>query len=162
MRDESLDFERRLDAEDVAAVWPTSPQMAPIPVPEPVAATAADLPSPAPAAPDIPQSVGGLLALAYAALIGALAIATVGSLHSLFAIVIAAAFVAIFFSVPHIFLSIDPGSERRASLDQFLRSGIQTFNGHSTGKDALVQMLIVPALLTLAILAMGVIIAVTF
>lgn len=159
MRDESLDFERRFDSEDVAAVWPACAQIAPLPIPEPVADTRAELLSPAPAAPDIPPAVGGLLAMTYAGLIGALAISTTGSLHSVFAIVIAAVFVAVFFLIPHIFLSIDPGSQRRASLDQFLQTGIQTFNGHSTGKDALVQMLIVPVLLTMAVLAMGVIIA---
>jgi hypothetical protein len=34
--------------------------------------------------------------------------------------------------------------------------GLDTFTGHSSGKDALVQMLIVPILLTLGLLAMGI------
>ena len=37
-----------------------------------------------------------------------------------------------------------------------MHKGLDTLTGHSTGKDALVQMLIVPVLLTLGLLAMGI------
>ena len=147
------------DSMDVAAVWPTSASVAPFPVPElePISnrqefrATAA--------APDVPAAVGGMIAASYAGLIVALAVATVGSAESLFVIVIAALFVTTFFTVPRIFFAVERDSGARASFDDFLRKGMTTFTGHNSGKAALVQMLIVPVLLTLGVLAMGIIIA---
>ena len=41
-------------------------------------------------------------------------------------------------------------------FDGFLREGMETMTGHSTSAAALVQMLIVPVMLTLGIAAMGV------
>ena len=38
--------------------------------------------------------------------------------------------------------------------------GMNTFTGHNSGKAALIQMLIVPIMLTLGVLAMGITIAV--
>lgn len=148
-----------LDAMDFAAVWPTSASIVPFPVPE------LELISPrqefraTPAAPDVPAAVGGLIAASYAGLIVALAVATADSSESIFAIVVAALFVVIYFTVPRIFFAVEGDSGARTSFDAFLRNGIDTFTGHNSGKAALVQMLIVPLLLTLAVLAMGIIIA---
>jgi hypothetical protein len=111
------------------------------------------------AAPDVPGSVGGMIAGTYAALIVALFVATAGSLSSIFAIVIAGFFVAVFFTVPRIFFAVEPMSEQRPGLSRFLKRGMETLTGHSSGPAALVQMLIVPVFLTFAVLAMGVIAA---
>ena len=113
----------------------------------------------APAAPDIPGSVGGLIAASYVSLIVALYVATAGSLSSIFAIAIAALFVAIFFTIPRIFFAVEPMTGRRPGFSKFLKRGIETYTGHSSGPAALVQMLIVPVFLTLAVLAMGLIVA---
>jgi hypothetical protein len=148
-----------LDAMDFAAVWPTSASIVSFPVPD------LELISPrqdfraTPAAPEVPAAVGGLLAASYAGLIVALAVATADSSESIFTIAIAALFVVIFFSVPRIFFAVEPDSSPRTSFDAFLHEGMDTFTGHNSGRAALVQMLIVPLLLTLAILAMGIIIA---
>jgi hypothetical protein len=71
-------------------------------------------------------------------------------------IAIDAVFLAAFFAVPWIFLKLERPVGRVPRLDEFLRNGIDTFTGHSTGGAALVQMLIVPVLLTFAAAAMGV------
>jgi hypothetical protein len=113
----------------------------------------------APAAPDVPGSVGGMIVASYVALIVALYVATAGSLSSILAIAIAAFFVAIFFTVPRIFFAVEPMTERRPGFSKFLKRGIETFTGHSSGPAALVQMLVVPVFLTLAVLAMGLIVA---
>lgn len=115
----------------------------------------------APAAPDVPASVGGMIAATYAALIIALYVATAGSLGSVFAIAIAALFVAIFFTVPRIFFAVEPMTESRPGLSRFLKRGMATQTGHSSGTAALVQMLVVPVLLTFAVLAMGLIVTFT-
>lgn len=125
------------------------------------AASVARRPRPAAAAPDVPAAVGGMIAGTYVALIGALYVATAGSLSSIFAIAIAFFFVAMFFAVPRIFFSVEPMAERRPPFESFLKRGMETLTGHSSGPGSLVQMLVVPVSLTMAVLAMGVIIAVT-
>lgn len=116
----------------------------------------------APSAPDVPGAVGGLIAASYVTLIGALALATTASPASIFAILIAVFFVAIFFAVPRIFFAVEPSHARRPQLGQFMRQGMETLTGHSSGGAALVQMLVVPICLTLGVLGMGVIVAATF
>ena len=147
------------DSMDVAAVWPTSASVAPFPIPEMELISPPQIFRATPAAPDVPAAVGGLIAASYAGLIAALAVATVGSAESIFVIVIAALFVVAFFTVPRIFFSVERDSGVRASFDDFLTNGMNTFTGHNSGKAALVQMLIVPIMLTLGVLAMGIAIA---
>jgi hypothetical protein len=147
----------------VAAVWPST-NLVPLPIldveepqrapPQAEARVAAFMPTPA--APDMPAAVGAILFAAYAALIGAFALATVASAYSIYMITISALFVVTFFTVPRIFFGIEPKAGRRPSLGRFMHDGVQTLTGHSSGKDALVQMLIVPVFLTFAALAMGV------
>jgi len=156
---EQLVAKQGYDSMDVAAVWPTSASVAPFLVPEmePIhqrldfRAT--------PAAPDVPAAVGGLIAASYVGLIAALAVATIGSAESIFVIVIVALFVVAFFTVPRIFFAVERDSGVRASFDDFLNKGMDTLTGHNSGKAALVQMLIVPIMLTLGVLAMGIAIA---
>lgn len=140
---------------DIAAVWPASPQVAPVPVLEAEDAAATHF-QPTAAAPDVPAVVGKMLIGAYGGLLSAFTIAMVGSAHSIFAIVIAAVFMVAFFTVPILFLKEEPGSGANPSFDRFMRDGMSTLTGKSSGKDALVQMLIVPVFLTCAALAMGV------
>ena len=112
-------------------------------------------------APDVPTSVGGLIGVSYGALLAALFVATAGSLSSIFAIVIAAVFMAVFFTVPGIFFSVENEPNRRPSLSTFVHKGMATYTGHSSGSAALVQMLIVPVFLTMGVICIGVIIAIT-
>ena len=106
----------------------------------------------APSAPDVPVAVGGLMFAVYMALIGALALATAGPGESKLVIAIAGLFVVAFFTVP-VFIFAQEGKDgRRPTMDRFLASGLQTYTGKCSGKSALVQILIVPVLLTFAIL----------
>ena len=150
--------ERISQASIAAAAWPGG--LEGLVLTEPEAPTASDLatplPSPAPAVPDVAAGVGGLIIGAYAALIGVFFALFAGSLASIFALVIALGFVVMFFSVPAIFLKVEGDQSRRPSMGDFMYDGIQTLTGHSSGKDALVQMLIVPVLLTFCILVMGI------
>ena len=159
--DREQSFDRHdYDSLDVAAAWPVSTQFAPYPVPEPEPVSEHQEFQPTPAAPDVPAAIGGMIAASYGALMVALAVATTGSGKSIFAIVIAIFFVAVFFAVPRIFFGVEQGNGSRARLDQFFYNGIETLTGHNSGKATLLQMLIVPVLLTLAVLAMGITVAV--
>lgn len=140
---------------DAPHLWTDGPQVVPLPIAE-FAEHEAVAQAPTPSAPEVPAAVGGMIAIAYAGLIGAFAVATVGSAESLFAVVIAALFVVAFFTVPRIFLAVEPKAQKRSSFDRFMIDGIQTLTGHNSGPAALIQMLIVPVLLTFAALAMGI------
>jgi len=159
MRYDPKTFEHRVPVDDTELDREISP---------PAKARSEGLPFPsgpyyaAPSTPDLPAAVGGLIATSYVSLIGALALATTGSALSTFAIIIAAFFIVVFFTVPRIFLGVEPKSGGRPRLDQFFREGMVTLTGHSSGPAALVQMLIVPVSLTLGVFAMGVIVAMNF
>ena len=150
MRYEPDTFELHQPLDETAVAWLESSAIL---APPPVGV------NPARAAPDVPGAVGGMIVASYVALIGALYVVTAGSAQSIFAIAIAAIFVAVFFAVPRIFLAMEAGDERRPALAEFMDSGMQTLTGHASGAAALVQMLVVPVLLTLAVLAIGVITA---
>lgn len=110
-----------------------------------------------PAVPDMPAAAGVMLVGVYAALMGAFALTLGHESHAGFAIVIGIVFVAMFFAVPVAFLRLEKDESRRPKLAVFLESGLDTATGRISGAGALVQMLIVPFLLALAILAIGVI-----
>lgn len=108
------------------------------------------------AVPDMPLAVGRLIVAAYVGLIGVLALTMARNASTALVIAIDVAFLAAFLSVPAIFLGIENDNADRPSLHRFLNDGLQTATGHLSGAGALVQMLVVPVLLTLGLLAMGI------
>lgn len=111
----------------------------------------------APAAPDVPAAVGRLIVAPYAALLGVFFALFAGSPVAFFSIVVCAVFVGMYFAVPRIFLAVEADQTRRPSLAQFMAGGLQTLTGRTGGKDALIQMLIVPVLVTFGLMTMGII-----
>jgi hypothetical protein len=107
--------------------------------------------------PDVAPGVGGLIVAAFAGLLGVFFAFFARSPEALFAITICAFFVATFFTVPRLFLAVEADPSRRPTLDAFLAKGLDTLTGRSSGRDALVQMLIVPVFLTLGLLAIGIV-----
>ena len=144
----------------VAAAWPRPLESFAPSIPsldDQAPAGAAEPAMPAPAVPDVAPGVGMLIVGTYAALIATFFALFTGSLLATMAVSISALFVVIFFTVPRIFLGVEGDTSRRPTLSVFMYQGFETLTGHSSGRDALVQMLIVPALLTIGILAMGII-----
>ncbi|MEA3052714.1 MAG: hypothetical protein QOG72_1617 [Sphingomonadales bacterium] len=144
MRYEQIAASHSYDRVEAPAVWPAE------------ASDSATTFMPTPSAPDMPAAAGGMLVASYAALIGAFALVTAGSARSIFAIAICLFFVAMFFAVPRLFLSVEPKQQRRVGLGEFMHGGIQTLTGHCSGGAALVQMMIVPVLLTFGVLLIGI------
>ena len=152
--------ERISEAKIAAAAWPAGfESLVPMEPVEPkleAEAQAAD-PGFTPAAPDVAAGVGGLIVAAYAGLILVFFAFFTGSFLATMMVTIAAGFVAIFFTVPKIFFALEPDSgRRRPSLSDFMYRGMDTLTGHSSGAEALGQMLIVPVLLTFGLLIMGI------
>ncbi len=123
---------------------------------EPAEAEAPAVATPAPAVPDVPAAVGGLVAGTYAAMVAIFFALFSGSAEAVFSLVVVAGFVAIFFAVPRIFLAVEADPSRRPTMNAFMHEGMETLTGRTTGRDALVQMLIVPVLLAFALIAMGI------
>ncbi|HEY0149310.1 MAG TPA: hypothetical protein VGB70_09915 [Allosphingosinicella sp.] len=156
-----MEYQRRttpriLNNDAVAAVWPTAAV-------ESMTASAAEAPAEetpfamTPAMADVATGVAGLVVGTYAALIVVFFALFANSPVAVFAITVCAFFVAMFFAVPRIFLKVEAAPVRRPSFDRFMRTGIETLTGRTGGGDALLQMLIVPVLLTLGLAAMGII-----
>lgn len=155
---ETDDLERVADTDQ--SVWPVVNRNIVVAEPVPAVVDEALAFRAAPAAPDVPSSVGVLLFAIYAALIGALALATAGGGQSILAIVIASFFVLTFFTVPYLIFRQEPREGRRPAMEEFLEKGLATHTGHCGGGAALVQMLIVPGLLTIGVLMIAVEIAI--
>lgn len=162
MRHDSLKTRDDYDTVDVAAVWPASAQVAPLPIPDLVDGSEEQVVRSTPAAPDVPAAAGFMIAGTYVALIAALAVATVGSGKSLMAIVIAFFFVFTFFSVPAIFFGVEGDEHGRRSFSKFMEEGMETLTGHNSGRAVLVQMLLVPVLLTFGVICMAISVAFLF
>lgn len=156
MRHERIAAHSGFTEADIAAVWPTSPQIAPLPIVEIEPSAEPDTHRSTPAAPDVPGSVGGMIAGAYAALIAALFIAAAGSRESVFVITISALFVVMFFGVPRLMFRAEADRSVRPGLARFMREGMDTLTGHSSGMGALVQMLVVPVFLTVGVLVIAI------
>ena len=152
--------ERISEAHIAAAAWPST--MEGLVLAEPASSPAAVVPvetAPAErtaAAPDVPAGVGGLIVAAYAGMILMFFAFFTGSLLATMVVTISAGFVVTFFTIPRIFFGMEPGGKPPPSLNMFMDKGLATLSGHCSGRDALVQMLLVPVLLTLGLLAMGI------
>ncbi len=142
----------RSNTDNVAAVWPD--------VQRALAASAVvshpARPQSATALPDLPLGAVRLLVSAYAGLMAVLFAFFAGSPLATFSLVICAFFVATFFAVARTFLAVEADPAVKPTMDRFMRDGIDTLTGRCGGRDALVQMLIVPVLLMLGLGAMGV------
>jgi ABC-type amino acid transport system permease subunit len=154
MRHDWLQHRDRFDIFDVAAVWPRGDGG----VQAPLAEIEAGVPEPlfpAPAVPDMPVAVGRAIVAVYGAIVVAFALTMAKGGQASFMIAISAFYVAIFLTVPRLFLAVEGDRSRRPSWREFLSRGMNTQTGHMSGGAALVQILVVPALLLTAITAMG-------
>jgi hypothetical protein len=139
----------------VAAVWPTAAiegrTAPPATQPEALPFTAT------PAMADVASGVGRLVAGTYGALIVVFFALFANSALAAFSIAVCAFFVAMFFGVARLFLAVEAAPGPRPSFGRFMRVGIDTLTGRTGGGDALIQMLIVPVLVTLGLAAMGIV-----
>ena len=112
------------------------------------------------AVPDVPAAVGLMIVANYVLIVALFALTIASAGAAPFMIGVDLVFLAAFFSVPFIFLNMEPEGTRRPSLARFMATGMQTYTGHVTGGSALAQMFVVPASLALGVLAIGIIVVV--
>ncbi len=148
MRHEQVKLRESFDIIDAAAIWPR-PDCG-------IQAPLAELDQHAtPAVPDMPAAVGRVIVAVYAGLITIFFVTMGFSGEAKFMIVISGFYVAMFLGVPRLFLAVEGDRSRRPDLRAFMTYGIDTFTGRMSGASALAQILVVPVLLTLGILAIG-------
>jgi hypothetical protein len=104
--------------------------------------------------PDLPPVVGFMLVGAFAWIIGAYLITFWGDLQTLKWSWWDIVYVAVYLGVPWLILKLEPRTGRNPTFAQFMRRGIETFTGHLTGAEALVQILTIPVALAVATTAM--------
>ena len=69
------------------------------------------------------------------------------------------AFLTAFFAVPVIFAGVTKGESRSPRWSEFMQNGIETATGHSSGGEAVVLVLVLPALIFCWALAIVTIVA---
>ena len=106
------------------------------------------------AAPDIPASVGRMILAAYAMMMAALLLFFTGSVEALMLVVISTLYTVIYLAVPTTFLIAERRSGGRSMAD-FLAHGLDSATGHIEGREALLQILLIPAAIIVAILMLG-------
>jgi len=111
------------------------------------------------AVPDVPASVGVMMVGVYVTIVGLFALTIASAGQAPFMIAIDAMFLIAFFGVPAIMLKHERDPARRPTLSRFMAQGMETYTGHVTGGGALAQMFVVPVLLAFAVLAIGIITA---
>jgi hypothetical protein len=150
MRHEQLHRADSVDLVDVAAIWPNGLTSG-----APLEELDLFLARPEAAAPDMPAAAGSALVAAYAGLMGAFVLTMTRGGEVTFVIAIGCFYVAMFLAVPALFLRVEQRHARSPTISVFLASGLDTATGRISGAGALTQMLIVPLLLTAAVLAIG-------
>ncbi len=148
MRHEKFQPRESFDIVDAAEIWPRPDTGIQSPIGELEQGAT-------PAVPDMPVAVGRANVCLYAALIIIFFLTMGYGGEARFMIAISGLYVAMFVGVPRIFLAVEEDGSERPDLRRFLDRGIDTFTGHMSGRSALAQIFIVPALLASAILAMG-------
>lgn len=112
---------------------------------------------PTPAVPDLPPAVGRAIVGIYAALVLVFLLTMGKGGQAVFMIAISALYVTIFMAVPRIFFAVEKDGSKRPDMSRFMERGIDTNTGRMSGSAALLQMFAVPVLVTLGVLAMGLI-----
>lgn len=150
MRHDQLRDRGSFDILDAAGIWPRVGAPA-----APAAEVEAGF-APTPAVPDVPAAVGRMIVGGYAALVAIFFLTMARTPEAAFAIVVSALYVAIFLAVPRLFLKVEADRSRRPGLAEFLDLGLDTWTGRIGGAAALVQILVVPALVGAGLLAIGI------
>jgi hypothetical protein len=114
---------------------------------------------PQPAEPRLPPMVGWLMVLAYAATMAGFLLFFGGSAFTAFMLAIGFFYLAVYAGVPALFLRMQrppaPSDIRQADMANFLARGMETWTGHLSGRQALVQIMAVPVALAIAVFGIG-------
>lgn len=108
------------------------------------------------AAPDLPREIGLMILGSYGAIMAAFIALFMRSADAAMMVVISALYVAMYLSVPAIFLRTESRSGR-LDMPRFMANGIETWTGHVDGRAAIIQILSIPLTIAGAVTAIGIV-----
>ena len=110
------------------------------------------------AAPDVPAAVGAMIVSVYALMMLGFFVGFARGADATMMVIISALYTAIYLAVPAVLLKVE-GASGQIGFQRFMRVGLQTWTGHLSGGEALVQMLLIPGAISIAILSIGIVVA---
>jgi hypothetical protein len=108
------------------------------------------------AAPDVPAAVGWMILGVYALIISAFLLLFARDMEASLMVAIGAVYFTVYLGVPAVVFRTEARSGA-IDLKRFLRDGLDTWTGHVGGYEAIVQILLIPVALTVAITTIGII-----
>lgn len=108
------------------------------------------------AAPDVPAAVGWMILGVYALIMSSFLLLFARDMEAGLMVAVSGVYFTVYLGVPTVFFRTEARSGD-IDLKRFLRDGLQTWTGHVGGFEAIVQMLLIPVALTVAITAIGII-----
>jgi len=108
------------------------------------------------AAPDVPGSVGLMILGVYALIMAAFLVLFARDTEAGLMVAISGVYFTVYLAVPAIFFRTE-GRSGDIDLQRFLKDGLDTWTGHVGGHEAIVQILLIPVALAIAITAIGII-----
>ncbi|WP_133175413.1 hypothetical protein [Sphingomonas oleivorans] len=106
------------------------------------------------AAADMPAAIGYMILAVYGLMMAALVAFFTDGVEATMMVAISVIYTAIYFSVPSSFLRVE-GRSGQMPLREFLRDGLSTWTGRIGGCEAILQILLIPAAITVALAAIG-------
>ncbi|HEX7920133.1 MAG TPA: hypothetical protein VF583_04220 [Bradyrhizobium sp.] len=108
------------------------------------------------AVPDVPAAVGWMILGAYALIMASFLVLFARDMEAGLMVAISGVYFAVYLGVPTVFFRTE-GRSGDIDLRRFLKDGLNTWTGHVDGHEAIVQILLIPAALFVAITAIGII-----
>lgn len=108
------------------------------------------------AMPDVPAAVGWMIIGAYALIMSSFLLLFARDLEAGLMVAISGVYFTVYLGVPAVFFGTE-GRSGDIDLRHFLKDGLNTWTGHVGGHEAIVQILLIPAALLVAITSIGII-----
>ncbi|HET8749156.1 MAG TPA: hypothetical protein VFM42_00300 [Sphingomicrobium sp.] len=108
---------------------------------------------------ELPSGIFIAMAFLFAGTVAVLSLALPGHMGVSFAVIFA--FLAAFFVIPAIFVASAPGTSGAVRWSEFMRKGIKTGSGHSSGGSAALLVLMLPFLIFCFAVVIATIVALT-
>jgi hypothetical protein len=108
------------------------------------------------AAPDVPGAVGWMILGVYALIMLAFLVLFARDTEAGLMVAISGVYFTVYLGVPAAFFRTEARSGD-IDLKRFLKDGLETWTGHVGGHEAIVQILLIPVALAIAVTAIGII-----
>jgi hypothetical protein len=106
------------------------------------------------AAPDVPAAVGWMIVGVYALIMSSFLLLFARDMEAGLMVAISGVYFTVYLGVPAAFFRAE-GRSGDVDLKRFLKNGLHTWTGHVGGCEAIVQIMLIPVALAIAVTAIG-------